>query len=262
MQTQMTERDKRLIVILSIIVLVVGFGWWGIRPALKNNKKMQAEVEKQQELMIINDAKLSKLFMYESEAESYEELIAEEREHYFPMMSSSEIDRYFTNMILDRGLSAYDLSIRVGSKPAPVEPYKYSAMAELIAQEAAEASQKSSSSKKNDEEEDPFDYESSHSYNSEIYAVDLSMRLAGDMEDLKGFIEDLSKSDKLLLVRNCVWSEQVSMVNDYSNYDSETGEGGEFEPLMITTTVINMNVTMYMCDQSEAAEDTEEAAEE
>ena len=82
------------------------------------------------------------------------------------------------------------------------------------------------------------------------------------MEDLKGFIEDLSKSDKLLLVRNCVWSEQVSMVNDYSDYDSETGEGGEFEPLMITTTVINMNVTMYMCDQSEAAEDTEEAAEE
>ena len=47
MQTQMTERDKRLIVMLSVIVLVVGFGWWGIRPALKANKEMKTELEQQ-----------------------------------------------------------------------------------------------------------------------------------------------------------------------------------------------------------------------
>lgn len=258
MQTQMTERDKRLIVILSIIVLVVGFGWWGIRPAIKNNTKMKADMEKQEELMAINEAKLSKLFMYEADAESYEELIAKEKPHYFPMMSSSEIDRYFTNMILGRGLSAYDLSIRIGGQPAAVEPYSYSAMAQLLAQEAAESSKKSKSSK-DSQEVDPFDYSSPHSYNSEIYAVDLSIRLAGDMDDLMGFIEDLSESDQLLLVRNCVWTEQVSMVNDYSAYDSETGEGGVYAPMMITTTVLNMNVTMYMCDQSEPAEAEEEA---
>ena len=70
MQTQMTERDKRLIVILSIIVIVVGFGWWGIRPAIKNNTKMKTEIEKQEELMAVNDAKLAKLAMYEAEAEN------------------------------------------------------------------------------------------------------------------------------------------------------------------------------------------------
>ncbi len=258
MQTQMTERDKRLIVILSIIVLVVGFGWWGIRPAIKNNKKLKADLEKQEELMAINETKLSKLFMFEEDAASYEDLIAQEKPHYFPMMSSSEIDRYFTNMILGRGLSAYDLSIRIGGQPCPVEPYMYSAMAELLAQEAEESSEKSKSSKDTQEVE-TFDYSSPHSYNSEIYAVDLSIRLAGEMEDLKDFIEDLSKSDKLLLVKNCVWTEQVSMVNDYSQYDSDTGEGGVFAPMMITTTVLNMNVTMYMCDQSEPAEAEEEA---
>lgn len=253
MQTQMTERDKRLIVILSIIVIVVGFGWWGIRPAIKNNTKMKTEIEKQEELMTVNDAKLAKLAMYEAEAENYEELIAEEKPHYFDMMSSSQIDRYFTNMILERGLSAYDLSIRIGSSPAAVEPYRYSTLAALIEEENAQKAKKD----KNSKEEDPFEYSSALSHNSEIYAVDLSIRLAGEMDDLKGFIEDLSKSDKLLLVRNVVWTEQVSMVNDYSAYDSETGEGGVYQPIMQTTTVLNLNVTMYMCDQSEPVEEEE-----
>ena len=75
------------------------------------------------------------------------------------------------------------------------------------------------------------------------------MRLAGDMSELKGLIEDISKSEQLLLVRNCVWSEQVSMVSDY---DSETEE---YVPAMKSTTVLNLNLTLYMCDQSEPEEE-------
>ena len=76
------------------------------------------------------------------------------------------------------------------------------------------------------------------------------------MEDLKGLIEDISKHDQLLLVRNVVWTEQVSMVNDY---DAETGE---YLPTMQSTTVLNLNLTLYMCDQSEPVEEAEELEEE
>ncbi len=254
MQVQMTERDKRLVVILSIIVIVVGFGWWGIRPAIKDNAKMSKEIEKQRVAQQVNDAKLSKLFMYETEAETYEEYISGVKDHFFPIMSSSEIDRLFTNMVLERGLAAYDLSIRIGSQPVPVEPYQYSALAVIVADEAERLKNESDSS--GSSEEDPFEYTSSVAYNSEVYGVDISMRLAGEMEDLKGLIEDISKHDQLLLVRNVVWTEQVSMVNDY---DAETGE---YLPTMQSTTVLNLNLTLYMCDQSEPVEETEEAEEE
>ena len=258
MQTQMTERDKRLIVMLSIIVIVVGFGWWGIRPAVKNASKMSAELETQEINRQLNDAKLSKLFMFEAEAETYVEEIAVAKKYFFPIMSSSEVDRLFTNMVLDRGLSAYDLSIRMGAKPVPVEPYQYSVLARIVADEAERLKNESSSLSSSSGESDPFEYTSSVAYNSEVYGVDVSLRLAGEMEDLKGLIEDISKSEQLLLVRNCVWSEQVSMVNDYVPYDEETGEGGDFIPMMKTTTVLNMNITLYMCDQTEKAEDEAE----
>ena len=252
MQVQMTERDKRLVVILSIIVIVVGFGWWGIRPAIKNNTAMSKELEEQEELMQVNETKLAKLFMYESEAESYNEQIALEKVNYFPMMSSSEIDRLFTNMILDRGLSAYDLSIRSSNTPVPVEPYQYSVLAGIVAEEAERIKNESESSI---DGVDPFEYASSPAYNSEIYGVDVTLRLAGEMDNLKGLIEDISKSEKLLLVRNCVWSEQVSRVNEF--VAGEDGEEGEYVPTMKTTTVLNVNLTLYMCDQSEPVEEEE-----
>ena len=254
MQVQMTERDKRLIVILSIIVIVVGFGWWGIRPAIKSNTKMSKELDTQLVTQQVNETKISKLFMYETEAEAYEEDIAKEKEHFFPIMSSSEIDRLFTNMVLERGLAAYDLSIRIGSDPVPVEPYQYSALARIVADEKERLKNEGDSS--GDSDEDPFEYTSSVAHNSEVYGVDISMRLAGEMADLKGLINDISKSDQLLLVRNVVWTEQISMVNDY---DSETDE---YIPVMQSTTVLNLNLTLYMCDQSEPVEETEEAEEE
>ena len=276
MQTQMTERDKRLIVMLSIIVLVVGFGWWGIRPALKANKEMKEELEQQESEREINEMKLANLPMYEAEAASYEELIAEERVNFFPIMASNEIDRYFTDMILSKGLSSYDLTIKVGAEPVPVEPYQYSKLADQVALEAIELelgntlstdenSKESEDSEDSEDSEssgdgleDPFAYTSSLAFNSEIYGVDVTLRLAGDIDKLKALIEELSTSEKKLLVRNCVWSEEISMVNDYSGYsssdDEEEDEDDAPVALMKSTTVLNINLTMYMCDQTDNSE--------
>ena len=45
MQMTMTEKDKKLIVFLSIFVIIVAMGWWGIRPALKAAKETKEEIE-------------------------------------------------------------------------------------------------------------------------------------------------------------------------------------------------------------------------
>ncbi len=245
MQVQMTERDKRLIVILTIVVLIVGFGWWGIRPAIRDNAELKEELEEQEDLRVINEQKLSKLLMYEAEADSYAELINEEKKHFFPLMTSSEIDRYFTNMILDSGMESYDLNMRIGSAPVKVEPYAHSALARLVeeAREGEKGGEKT--------ESDPFEYESGPAFNSEVYGVDVALRLAGDMMTLKWFIEDLSDSENLLLIRNCVWTTE----NIMNRVQEDPGDGEEDIPLMSSRTVLNINLTLYMCDRSAAEEE-------
>ncbi len=276
MQTQMTERDKRLIVMLSLIVIIVGFGWWGIRPSIKSARESNKEYEQQKAIQQINDMKLSQLPIYQVEAESYDELIEVEKEKYFPLMKSSEVDRYFTDMALAHNLYAYDLGINMGKEPVAVEPYQYSSLAAEVEaaaeqlemmEDAASASGSSTasasgsstastsgSSEKKDagtdeesstvsteETEDPLAYEPSIAFNSEIYGVDINMRLSGKRSDLEGLIDELSKSEKRILVKNFVWSEEVSRV-ETENADGETVSG------LTSTSVLNVNLTLYMCD--------------
>ncbi|MCR5120449.1 MAG: hypothetical protein K6B44_12620 [Lachnospiraceae bacterium] len=242
MQVQMTQRDKKLIVMLVLLVTVVGFGWWGIRPAIRDHREMSAELEEQELLEQLNKTKLAKMAMYEAEAQSYREESEELKKNFFPIMTSSEVDRYFTEMILDHGLSAYDLTMKTGAKPVPVEPYQYSELAAIVAQENERL--KNETPMTDTADMDPFEYTGSPAYNSEIYGVDVTLRLAGDMYALRELIEDISSSEQLLLVRNCIWSEQISMVNEGDTEDEE------FVPVMRSTTVLNVNLTLYMCDQS------------
>ena len=283
MQTQMTERDKRLIVMLSLIVIIVGFGWWGIRPALKSTKNVNKEYAQQKDLQEINELKLSQLSIFQVEAERYDELVKEEQKNFYPIMSSSEIDKHFTDMALSHHLNAYDLSINIGKTPADVNPYQYSKLADQVATAAVELAlseqqaeddldlptnnkNKNQDTVSTEEEEDPFSYIPSIAYNSEIYGVDIAMRLSGDREDLQAMIDEISHSEKKSLVRNFVWSEETSMISapepTPSAEDADSDEPGLPAATMRVTAVLNINLTLYMCDTSDPVTQTETTEEE
>ena len=44
MKFEITERDKKLLVMLSIFVIVVCIGYWGIYPVMKEKKKLGKEI--------------------------------------------------------------------------------------------------------------------------------------------------------------------------------------------------------------------------
>ena len=283
MQTQMTERDKRLIVMLSLIVIIVGFGWWGIRPALKSTKTVKKEYNQQKDLQEVNELKLSQLPMYQVEAEKYDEMVAEEQKNFYSIMTSGEIDRLFTDMALSHHLNSYDLSISIGREPTEVRPYQYSALAaqvenaatELAAQQQADMdetqdkkdSTEAATEAATEEVEDPFAYVPSIAYNSEIYAVDISMRLSGERKDLQALIDELSNSEKKILVRNFVWSEEITMgqpkqavVTTEENASADTEAEDAYT--MHVTSVLNINLTLYMCDTSDPTEGMTETESE
>lgn len=126
MKLEMTEKDKRLLIMLSIFVIVVCIGYWGVYPVIKDIIDMDKQIEEQKLVKEDNQYKLTQIPMLEADNDSWKEDIQSVRKSFFPMMKSADIDEYFTDMVLGYGLSAYDLSIQISADETDLEPYIYS----------------------------------------------------------------------------------------------------------------------------------------
>ena len=80
MKTNMTERDKRLLVGMLLFVIIVAVGYWGILPQYKRYKKLETKIEQEEEEQKLNKMKIANLAMIEMQAEEYEQKIAEKGE--------------------------------------------------------------------------------------------------------------------------------------------------------------------------------------
>lgn len=216
LEMQMTEKDKKLLLVLGILLIVVCFGYWGIRPMLSDILEINQEIQEEEATKEANDEKLMDLAMLKVENEKKEEDIQDAKKLYFSMMSSDAIDQYFTNMVLDYDLQAYDLDIEISQSPCDLEPYQYS----------EKASQKQDTKTKSTDSDT----------DTGIYVATVQMRLGGDMEKLSTFVEDLSNMEKKLLVQTYSYKSQQNVQkgadNSYSVEDSE---------------VLNITVDIYMC---------------
>lgn len=263
MQIAMTERDKKLIVILSVIVIIVAIGYWFIRPALKDVKEMKEEISEQEELYKLNKIKLAQIPVMEVDIEDNNAEIDNLKDEFYPMMNSDEIDKYFTSMVLQRNLFAYDLNIEMESSPTSLEPYQYSAAAsqfsdEVYEEESEEAddSEDSSDDLYNDDlYMDIFEDEEENAkpVNTNIYAANITMRLGGSEEDMMKLIDDLSVTDHRLLVRGYTWTITKNTVvgedtpiegNDITDTHTEMDASGIFT--VVDRMELNLNLTMYM----------------
>jgi type II secretory pathway component PulM len=138
MTTQITSRDKKLLYILGIIVIVAMFYILGIRPL---NKKIDKTSVKLDDAQITHDTIEAKLYHLEI-IKSFEEkamTMAEElSSRYYEKMPSSDVDKLITNKALGHGLKVINLGIRTGKEPVVYNPYVNSE--EMTKQiEAAEA---------------------------------------------------------------------------------------------------------------------------
>ena len=263
MQTEMTERDKRLIVALSIFVIVVAIAYWGIRPALKDIKAINKDIEEQQEIEKINEKKLSMLSLYQAMQEEYLAEVDTKTEQFYPMMNSDEIDKLFTLEVLKRGFSSYDLAIAIDNMPVDMEPYMYSQLAaaietgestdayETVSEESLLPGDDKKEDKSEDKNEDKDSGESEDAsellpedVNTDIYSATVTMRLGGDKKALENYIDDLYKTDKKLLVNSYAWSEDVTI--DAADAERALYVEEEGGVNVNVETVLDISVTIYM----------------
>jgi len=126
MGTQITEKDKKLLYGLGIFVIVSMFYLIGIRPIMKSNKKIEKELDAQE--IVYNTMKTKVLNV--SKLEAYADSISKEveivGERYYDELSSSDVDRLFTNMATSKNLVVTRLDITTQDDAINLKPYKYS----------------------------------------------------------------------------------------------------------------------------------------
>ena len=149
MQTTLTERDKKLLIFLSLFVIVVGIGYWGLRPIYKAINETNEAIVEAEDLKAQNEMKVMQLPIYEKDNEELEESIVTARQSFYPIMTADELDKMFTTMVLDYNLYSYFLRINIDDEELQSAPYQYSKKALGIDEEEEEGIDEDS-----DEEED------------------------------------------------------------------------------------------------------------
>lgn len=236
MQKQMTERDKKLVVFLAMFVVIVGIGYWGLFPIIKGINSTGMEIEEAKEDKSENEMKIARLPMIEAENEEMEEGIKDSRALYFPVMTSDQVDKYMTGMILGYNLYSYDLNISMPTEEAEVSPYQYSAKAAEPEDENYSDEEDRDTDSKDKENSGTSDI--SEQISTGIYAVSVDMRVGGSSDDIQKLIDDLSQSEEKIHLLSYSWdSERSVSYSPDGTYEINTDE------------MMNMELKIYMCQE-------------
>ena len=297
MKTNMTARDKKLLVGMFIGVIIVAIGYWGILPQVKQYRALASKIEKEEAAQSINKQKLINTGAIEAQADNYESLIAERRDEFYPIMTSSEIDKMMTQMAVSHGLNIYDLNFNMPSDPTGRLAYQNSdlytwqvqAMADYTPEETASdddmlSLDSDSDSKEKDKDKDKDsatttptmtdeelmmevmgNEEGGYQPNTDIYAVPVTITVGGDIYDLEQFIDEINNLDKRALLIGYTWGEFRDVVRRDSegnviSSDSTTSEATDSSDTtveVITRKSLTVRLEIYMCDTSDVATATD-----
>lgn len=269
MQTKLTERDKKLLFALVIIVIVFVIGYLGIYPLVKSVREINKEIEEQEALQSENEIKLTNLTVIQVDNEKMEEDIIEKRKDFYPVMAASDIDKLLTGKALSYNLYSYDLDIDVNDTVVSLAPYQYSDKGEDDDADASEDDQEdavdaadyldntySSGSKSSGSSSggstDTGDASSASDGTTTdmsavgIYVAYVNMRLGGNRADLEKFLDDMVAGGEKVRVVSYSWTEGRQL--DYNN-------DGTYN--LVTEKVLDISLELYMSDPGDEVEETE-----
>ncbi len=285
----MSDKDLRLLVFMFLIVVVVGIGYWGIRPQIKAFTNMQEEIDEQQATAELNDLKVTNLMMVSTMADEYEEDIAKCKDEFYPIMKSSEVDQMMTAKAHNQNLEIFDLRFSMPDEPTERMAYQYSELYdeqrkarteyeksimasvgtseedELLTgsspkkEEEEDASSKKKKKKEIEEEVvtlDVFGEEDGYRPNTDIYAVPVTMTVGGTEEELHRFINEIIDSDKRVLLTGYSWGAYRNIIRRDAEGNVIKSEYTEEE--LKNMKVLTIKLEVYMCDTSDV-KDAEEA---
>lgn len=280
MKSNMSQKDKRLLLFMFLFVVVVGIGYWGIIPQIKQYNKLEAEIEEQEALKSINEQKVANYIFVESQCEEFEANMAEDKEKFFDRMKEADVDKLLTNKALKYQLESLNLSIHIDSQPSARMAYRYSDLysqqvqwaeerkneAKALAQTDDDLLSGATDSKKSDKDDDKEDKEETSveyevvdifgntdtvGVNNDIYAARVTMTLGGEKANLRAFLQEIMDYDKEILITSFSWSEyRVQKPKDGLVITAENRnqlKARDYD--VITVDALTITMELYMCDK-------------
>lgn len=252
---ELTKRDKKLLILLGIILVVTGFVFLAIKPLAVRLKETKANLEKEEELREINQKKISLYSDLADYDDALHKKIEKNVEDFYEMMTPEEIDRMLTDMALGYHLEARNLDIQIPEEEEELEPYVFSEAAanklendsgyESISGAAGmydveammeEKSMLSEDAKDTQEEETEAIEEDTLTFG--IHTAQISMQLSGSEGNLKAMLENLLKKNKSLRLTG------YSFDRNYNVY------AGEYLGSVVRTeNVLNITMEIYMYEE-------------
>lgn len=277
MKSNLTEKDKRMLLVMFIFVIVVGIGYWGILPQVKQYRELESEIDVETVKQSVNEQKVRNVFFVEDQCTEYEEEMKEDREKFYDMMTEADIDRMLTTTAVSDGLEVFSFSVNIPDKPSSRKAYVYS---QLYQQQLEyekkqrladkkfteggddedmldEATGKKDSSKDSDEEVlaeeemiDIFGDTDTIGTNTDVYAARVTISLGGDEAALHKFLNRIIESDKKVLITSYNWGEYKTTKTVPTKSTAEDSKDAATKEIVV---VKSLTITMefYMCQQIE-----------
>lgn len=252
--TVMTERDKVLVSVLSVIVIIVVFLNYLVLPMYRKSEELKASIEMAVQQKEEMEEKIRSLPANQQTFDALRENFLSAAETYYPIMSTQEIDKEITNMVLDCGLESVGLRISVDKEPSPRTAFYASELAilgttgqEEVQPETGTATERAVAGAEKAAEERAFGESSQEeapaamTENTEIYAAHVVLTVEGTEEDYQRIIDHVTNGFPALQVTGYSYQIRQGAVT----YDEEGN-------LVSTGTVrtLNLNLDLYMCDKT------------
>lgn len=123
LETNITERDKKLLVLLGIFLVIVAVLVFVLLPGMERNAALQQEITLAEQTKQEMEMKLERMPNVQQSLEEQQAEWAEIEQNLYPNMGSEGIDRIVTGDVLDCGLAMQNLSIVLNPSPVTLEPF-------------------------------------------------------------------------------------------------------------------------------------------
>lgn len=177
--TEITERDKKLLLFLAVFLVVVGYYWFIIKPMTEEISALDTQIINAEALEKQNRHSISKIDEYKELLTEAKSELGKKSERFFPIMRSKDVDAFLTTRALDAGFEKSELrelNIRMSEGFIGIPEYQ------------AEERNKVEELKG-------------------LYCATVSFTLHGEREELNAFVDELMELDGLR-VTGIAWARE------------------------------------------------------
>ena len=222
MDMKITQRDKRLLSLLVSVLIIVGFVWYLIVPTMKRLDNLDMDIEEAQIAKQEMQAKMALYPDYQEQFATLQNDVKQATQKYYDRMTSQEVDRELTNIVIANGLECIGLKI----DPLIFTEAKPYTRSELARQSSKENGSSSSKKDKNVQEQ--------------IYTCKVRMTVEGDEELYQKLTDLFVNSYPAIRVTGISYKKGQARMVVQEDGSSQRQDGMQ---------QLVLNMEMYMCDK-------------